>query len=252
MPRPLLLVQISDPHLGATWAGADPAAGLKAAVESIRGLRPRADAVLLSGDLADHAADAEYEQLLELLAPLELPLYAMAGNHDDRDALRRHFDVPGCGGAPVQYGANLGGLRLMVLDSTRPGQGSGELDRERLDWLDGELAADPDTPTVVALHHPPLVSGLPAMDNIGLAADDRHALGQVLERHRQVRRVLAGHVHRAILGDLGGCEVFAAPSTYAQALLDWGSEDLRFGAEPPGYAVHALLGGGLVSHIQSC
>ena len=55
----VLLVQLSDPHIGATWADPDPIAGLQAAVESVRGLRDRVDAVLMSGDLADNAADAD-------------------------------------------------------------------------------------------------------------------------------------------------------------------------------------------------
>src|ERR671928_114140 len=93
-PRPFLLVQLSDPHVGADWGGGDPVAMLAAAVECVRALEPNPDAVLVSGDLADHAADAEYEQVRELLAPLEAPLYVLPGNHDDRLALPRHFGVP--------------------------------------------------------------------------------------------------------------------------------------------------------------
>jgi 3',5'-cyclic-AMP phosphodiesterase len=73
--QPFLLAQLSDPHIGAEWADGDPAAGLAAAVESVRSIRPQPDAVLVSGDLADNATDAEYEQVRELLAPLRAPLY---------------------------------------------------------------------------------------------------------------------------------------------------------------------------------
>src|ERR671936_205026 len=116
--KPFLLVQLSDPHIGAEWGGGDSVAGLAAAVESVRALEPNPDALLISGDLADHAADTEYEQVRELLAPLEAPVYVLPGNHDDRLALRRHFGVPGADGEPVQYSADLGPLRLVVLDST--------------------------------------------------------------------------------------------------------------------------------------
>src|ERR671922_496693 len=103
MNRPFLLVQLSDPHIGADWGGADSVAMLAAAIESVRELEPNPDAVLISGDLADHATDVEYEQVRELLAPLEAPLYVLPGNHDDRRALHRHFGVPGGAGEPVQY-----------------------------------------------------------------------------------------------------------------------------------------------------
>jgi len=101
MNRPFLLVQLSDPHVGADWGDGDSVARLAAAVASVRALEPNPDAVLISGDLADHAADSEYEKVRELLAPLEAPLYVLPGNHDDRLALRRHFGVPGAEDQPV-------------------------------------------------------------------------------------------------------------------------------------------------------
>src|SRR5215207_7904769 len=141
-----LLAQLSDPHIGATWAGSESVARFAAAIYSVRAIRPQPDAVLVSGDLADHATDEEYEQVRELLAPLQAPLYVLPGNHDDRHALRRHFGLPGGDGEPVQYSVELGPLRLVVLDTTRPGEDSGALDSERLAWLDSALAATPELP----------------------------------------------------------------------------------------------------------
>src|SRR5204863_3050589 len=45
--RPFLLVQLSDPHIGATWAGGDPVARLRTAVESVRRMPDVPDAVLM-------------------------------------------------------------------------------------------------------------------------------------------------------------------------------------------------------------
>jgi 3',5'-cyclic-AMP phosphodiesterase len=251
MTKPFLLVQLSDSHVGATWAGdRDPVAGLRAAVESVRRLPDAADAVLMSGDLAEHGADDEYEVVRELLSQIGAPVYALAGNHDDRDTLRRQFDLPGQGGAPVQYAVDLGPLRLVVLDSTRPGADWGELDEVRLRWLDGELAAAPDRLTVVALHHPPASTGNLGWDEIGLRAVDRGALVDVLQRHPQVRRVVAGHAHRAMTSELAGRAVFVVPSTYAQTRLKFSSHEIEMTAEPLGFAVHALRDGDLASHVQ--
>jgi 3',5'-cyclic AMP phosphodiesterase CpdA len=244
------VVQLSDPHIGADWGHGDPAAALAAAVDAVRALELDVDAVLVSGDLAEHGSDAEYERVRELLAPLGAPLHVLAGNHDDRAALRRHFGLPGSGDEPVQYAADLGPLRLVVLDSTVPGEDRGELDGGRLAWLDAELGAAAGTPTVVALHHPPLVTGMAPMDRFALAADSRAALAEVVGRHAHVCRVVAGHVHRAVAGELAGRAVLAAPSTYVQARLDFRSQALEFAAEPRAFAVHALLDGALVSHIQ--
>jgi 3',5'-cyclic-AMP phosphodiesterase len=248
--RAFLLAQLSDPHIGATWADGDSVARLAAAVQSVRALQPQPDAVLVTGDLADHATDDEYEQVRELLAPLGAPLYVLPGNHDDRRALHRHFGVPGGAGDPVQYSAELGPVRLVVLDSTRPGEAAGALDAGRLDWLDAELAAAPRLPALLAMHHPPLLTGVPAWDEIGLPAADRRALGRVLDRHPQVRLLVAGHVHRLIAGNLAGRSVLTVPSTYVQARLQIGSHELELADEPAGFALHAFLDGELVSHVQ--
>jgi Icc protein len=248
--KAFLLVQLSDPHIGGAWGDADPVAGLTAAVASVRRLQDAPDVIVVSGDLADHAADTEYEQARDVLAQLDAPVYVLPGNHDDRDALRRHFDLPGAIGTPVQYAVDVGPMRLVVLDSTRPGEDRGEFDAQRLAWLDRELAAAPDRVTLLAMHHPPLSTGNRAWDEIGLPVADRHALGEVVRRHPQVRRIVAGHVHRTIAADLAGQVVLSAPSTYVQARLNLGSADIEFVDDPPGYAVHAMDSGEFVSHVQ--
>ncbi len=250
MARPFLLVQLSDSHVGADWADTDPVARLAAAIESVRALRPQPDAVLVTGDIAHHATDAEYEQVLELLAPLRVPLYVLPGNHDDRRSLNRHFGVPGADGEPVQYSADLGHLRLVAIDTTRPGEDPGALDAARLGWLDEELAMAPETPTLLAMHHPPLLTGVPVWDELGLPDADRQALGEVIARHPQVRRIVAGHFHRTIIGQLAGRAVLAVPSTYLQFRLDFRSQELEFAHDPAGFAVHSVLDGELVSHVQ--
>jgi Icc protein len=250
MRSSFLIVQLSDPHIGADWADGDPVAGLAAAVESVRAMRPHPDALLVTGDLADHAADAEYERVGELLATLRAPAYVLPGNHDDRGALRRHFGLPGADAEPVCYSVDLGPLRLVVVDSTLPGEDAGALDDERVAWLEGVLAASPEQPTLIAMHHPPLVTGVPAWDEIGLADASRLLLGEVVEGHRQVRRIVAGHVHRMIAGELAGRSVLTVPSTYVQGRLDFGSRELQLADEPAGFAVHVVLDGEVTSHIQ--
>ena len=76
--KPFLLAQISDPHIGATWAGGDSAARFAATVEQAQRLPDHPDAVLISGDLADNAAPAEYELVRDLVARLGTPTYVLA------------------------------------------------------------------------------------------------------------------------------------------------------------------------------
>ena len=123
----------------------------------------------------------------------------------------------------------------------------GQLD---LDWLEAELEATRGRPVVVAMHHPPLLTGMPVLDEIGLPAEDRAALGELLARSPHVRRVVAGHVHRTAFAVLGGCGVVTAPSTNLQARLEIGARAFDFRPEPPGFLVHVELGGELVSHLS--
>jgi 3',5'-cyclic-AMP phosphodiesterase len=248
--RPFLLAQLSDPHIGADWADGDPSAGLVAVVEAVRALPQQPDAMLVSGDLADHAADAEYEQVRRALASIDAPAHVLPGNHDDRGALRRHFGVPGVDAEPVQYSVELGPFRLIALDTTRPGEDPGALDAGRLDWLERELAAAPTLPTLIAMHHPPLVTGVPGWDDFGLPGADRRALAEVIARHRQVRRLVAGHVHRVMTAELAGRPVLTAPSTYVQARPDFASGETEWTNEPSGFALHTFLDGELISHVQ--
>jgi hypothetical protein len=72
----------------------------------------------------------------------------------------------------------------------------------------------------------------------------------VIERHRQVQRLVAGHVHRLITANLAGCAVLTVPSTYVQTRLDFRSQEVLLATEPAGFALHTVLDGDLVSHVQ--
>lgn len=247
---PFTVVQLTDPHIGAPFSP-DPVSALALVVAAVsRTLGGSPDAVIVSGDIASTPTDAEYEQARALLDPLEAPLHVLAGNHDDRKTLRRYFDLPEPDGGCLSYVADLGPVRLVVLDTKRDGHAGGQLDGGRLTWLDRVLSQAPAVPTLLAMHHPPLLTGIPAMDLIGIPEAERGALAEIVAAHRQIQLIAAGHVHRAIIGELSGTPVLAIPSTDAQLALDFDADDLRFVNEPPCFAIHVLLRGRLVSHIQ--
>lgn len=71
-----------------------------------------------------------------------MPVFLMPGNHDSRDLIRQVFSehayLPAQGF--LQYTVEDYPLRLIMLDTNVPGEGRGELDRTRLQWLDEQLA----------------------------------------------------------------------------------------------------------------
>jgi 3',5'-cyclic-AMP phosphodiesterase len=240
----VILAQLSDPHMIVGPGDGGSAESLAAGVRAVLALRPHPDAVLLSGDLADTATPAEYERVRELLAPLPMPVHVLGGNHDDRDALREFFPVAGMPGGEYRYVAEIGGVRLVVCDSTVPGRPEGRLD---VAWLEAQLGAPR---VVVAMHHPPFPVGMPALDEIALGAADAAALAGLLRRSPQVLRVACGHTHRAAFAVVGGCGVFSCPGVHLTARLEIGAPGYETVAEPPAFALHVVLDGTVTTHVQ--
>jgi Icc protein len=250
MAKPVLLAHLSDLHVGADEQGVDPVPRLEAVVEAVRSLPNKPDAVLVSGDLTHDGSAPEFRLAREILKRLDLPLHVLPGNHDDRTLLRDAFDLPGIGAEPVNYSVDVGDLCLVIFDSNVPGQDPGRYDPEQLRRLDSELAAQPDRPTLLAMHHPPLATGVREWDGINLEPGQREALAEVVARHPQLRAIVGGHLHRIAASSLAGCPVISAPSTYLQAQPDFHMEGVEFGGVP-GFVLHALLDGELSSQVES-
>lgn len=205
--------------------------------------------MLATGDLTDFGRPEEYRYLRELLAPLTMPVYCIPGNHDDRDAFKAAFAdriwLPK--GEFVQYVVEDHLLRLIALDTVVPMESGGVLCKKRLDWLDARLAEAPDRPTLILMHHPPFLTGIEHMDKIGLA--DADAFGCVVARHRQIRKIVCGHLHRAIDTHWYGTAVSTCPSPAHQVALDLRpGGPSAFMMEPPGFQLHWWNGAQLVTH----
>jgi 3',5'-cyclic-AMP phosphodiesterase len=248
-----LIAQITDPHVGAGPGGTASAKALSAAVEAIGALDPAPVAVLLTGDIAADGRPEEYARVRELLAPLAMPVHPVMGNHDDREALRAAFsDHPGVAatGEFVQYTARCGPVTLIVGDTHVPGSDGGRLGSQRLGWIAAELERAVGAPTVLALHHPPILTGIHDFDTeIPLSLEDREALAALT---RQPDLIVSGHIHLPIRGTLGPTPVFVCPSVHLQAAFDVRRDaGIRLVEDPPGYGVHVHGDDlGLVSYVR--
>jgi 3',5'-cyclic AMP phosphodiesterase CpdA len=246
--KPVLLAQLSDLHICDEWEGVDPAVHVERVVEAIRALPNPVDAVLVTGDLTDDGSEQNYRRARELLERAGVPLHVLPGNHDDRRRLREAFGLPGAGDDPVNYSVRVGELRLVVFDSIVPGRDPGAYGPEQLGWLEEELGRS-DGPTLLALHHPPLATGLPEWDAINLPAGEREALAAVVARHPQLLAIVGGHLHRTVAGALGGCAVLSAPSACLQVRPDFERDHVAW-TGPPGFALHVLRDGELSSQVE--
>jgi Icc protein len=221
----VLIAQISDLHVAGPDARirefVDTNENLARAVDFLNRHTPRPDVVLATGDLTDHGRRDQYAILRELLDGLDIPIYVIPGNHDETAALAatfgHHSYLPQDGG-PLQYVIDDHDVRLVAVDTSRPGHHDGLQDDARLEWLDQTLAAAPNDPTLVFMHHPPFDTGIWWIDMSGIK--NHRDFEAVIRRHPQVRRVVAGHVHRAIQTCWGETLVSISPSTAHQVALD--------------------------------
>jgi 3',5'-cyclic-AMP phosphodiesterase len=251
----MLIAQLSDLHVrpdGMLYQGVvDSNAQLAAAIAHVNGLDPRPDLVLLTGDLVEKGTAPEYIKLRELLSALAIPSLIIPGNHDDpadfREAFRDHDYLPGNG--PMHYVAEEGAVRIVAFDVTIPGLHHGLVDEDSARWLDETLAAEPDRPTIVMMHQPPFDTGVPYLDLYACREGGR--LAAVVARHRQVERIVCGHVHRFMMLRFGGTLLCTAPSTTtAIALRLRPDAQPASHLEPPAFLLHHWRPDtGLVTHF---
>ena len=207
------LIQLTDLHLVAEGddfpGGVDTAALLERALQTVLDVGAAADALVVTGDLTEHGRPEEYRRVRAIVEPaadrLGVPVLYAAGNHDERAALRAHLLGEAPSREPLDQVVHVGTLRIIVLDSTVPGQAHGSLRPGQLAWLRAELAEPAPAGTVLALHHPPLPSASPLAAAIPLL--HREELGDAIGG-TDVRVVLAGHTHVVSAGTLRGIPVW--------------------------------------------
>ncbi|MDB9526803.1 phosphodiesterase [Oscillatoria sp. CS-180] len=250
----MIIAQISDLHVRPEGKKAygivDTNSFLKAAIAQLNRLKPQPDIVIATGDLVDERTEAEYKMLQQILAPLQAPLYFAMGNHDDRTAFRNVFSnlpyMPSEGF--VHYVLDEYPLRIIVLDTLVDGEGYGNIDAERLQWLAARLDENPHKPTVIFMHHPPFSTGLIGMDT--LRCRGNVALADLIARYDNVKRIACGHLHRSIQTVWAGTLGSVAPSVAHQvALRLTETQPSAFVMEPPGFQLHLWHEeAGLVTH----
>ena len=225
-----LIAQLSDIHIGGPAAGSGERFSM--ALDEINAMTKAPDLVLLTGDLTHAGTTDEWNELQERLSVLQVPWTAITGNHDRAiQELAGHRTM------------QAGPLRLVLLDTSND-----TFTSEDALWLENELRADTETPTVVAIHQPPFETGLWWMDCLGLKG--AALFEAVVRRHPQVIKVLSGHLHRLIQTNWGSCSLWVGPSTAISIALDLDpNHSPAESEEPPTFSLHAFTGTTFISHV---
>ncbi|TQN28398.1 3',5'-cyclic AMP phosphodiesterase CpdA [Haloactinospora alba] len=231
----IVLAHTSDLHLD----GGEHSTNRAARVMSyLNGLPDAIDAVLVTGDIADHGHAAEYERANEVLSS-PLPVFTGPGNHDTRAAYRDVLLGQPPTDSPVNVVHRAAGALFAFCDSTVPGRSDGYLADETIDWLDRVLADNPEgVPVFVCLHHPPVTLHSPYLDAMRQHGEQR--LADLIERNPQVAAVLCGHAHTAAATTFAGRPLLVAPGVSSTLKLPWEPGETFDYEHPPAVAFHVL------------
>ena len=228
-----VIAHLSDPHLDTSQARLNR---LTAVLRECVAL-PVLDAILVTGDLADHGDGEEYEQLFAAL-PQQVPTLVLPGNHDLTDPLRAALRTHGA--APELNAAlRLPGLHVIGLDSHLDGHDEGVLGTNTLAFARDQLA-EGDEPVVLAMHHPAVPVGHSTMDRYGL--QNPTDLAALVKSSSRVVGIFTGHVHTALATTFAGVPLAGAPGIVSTMRLGSRTHPVADTGAMPGLAVHTLEG----------
>jgi 3',5'-cyclic-AMP phosphodiesterase len=250
----MTFLQLSDLHLappGKLIGGVDPMRQMRSVLARIERLERAPAFIVVSGDLTDDGSAESFQVVKEVLTELDngaAPVLLALGNHDDRATFRRvilgeeHADDQ----EPYYHSRLIDGLRVIVLDSSIPGEAGGALGAVQLAWLEDELGRPTPRGNLIVLHHPCRLAG-PVHHYPAFIVREATALQAIVARHRdRVVGVLAGHSHQANSAPFGGTLHATAPATLCQ--LDFFAGEEYVPIPGAGFNLCQLDDGGLIVH----
>jgi len=218
---PLTFVHISDTHIhqnpayNKDYAEVTPYAGAKALVDHINALPYTPDFVLHTGDVAYNPDPGAYATCREILGAIKYPVYYVAGNHDEQEALWQYLQ-PGIGGAQASYyDFEVNGVQIIIADSNGPVEPpAGQVTDDQLAWLNRLCSAGDKRPLVIAVHHNVLPVKIPWLDGYMGIVNGEEFHAAILPARGRLRGVFFGHVHQNI-------DVYRDGILYSSTLSSW-------------------------------
>ena len=224
------LVQITDPHIGGRpdyqLLGLDTGHTLDEVLNTVAAQPENAELMVVTGDISANGSEAAYRRFLHKMQSFPTPWFWLPGNHDnpermDQLAARRRPEV-----------ASVGNWRLLLLDTSVPGQICGGLDTHELARIEQLLAQYADHPMLVMMHHQPVPVGSNWIDG-HMLKEGRERFIELVQNAGNVRAIAWGHVHQQYDSELGNIGLHATPSTSVQ--FTPGSGPFSIDSEMPGY-----------------
>ena len=208
------------------------------------------DVLVLTGDLTDGYWPEGYKQIADRLHQQNYPALILPGNSDHRSLMRSVWHenrwAQDAGGEALHFIHDIGGVRLLGLDSTISYKDYGSV-ADHLEWLDKQLSDAASPPSLLFMHHHVFESGIPTLDETMC----RGLPGMEDLIRRAPARLLAistGHVHRSIAGTFAGIPAYICGSVCPANPVWFGTEKVPPANDPPALMIHRYVSNALTSH----
>ena len=238
---PLSVAQVTDIHLFADESqallGIPTTHSFEAVIERLKQINSEIDLLLVTGDLSGDGTPGSYENLQDLFNQLQIPTYWLPGDQDCAIAMEEYLNL---GLVSRRKCFERGGWNFILLNSSIPDQVHGFLSSKTLSWLEQQLEVIGESPTLLALHHPPFPVNSTWLDNTNLQNPEE--LFQILDRYPQVKLVLFGHIHQEFQQQRGNVSYLGTPSTCIQYRPK--SPSLTIDSKSPGFRLLKLYPNG--------
>ena len=215
---------------------------------------PDADLCIFAGDIADQAEPDAYRMFDQMRRRYPVPQCVTLGNHDDRDVYIDSIqDTVTDSNGYVQCAKDIKGHRLLILDSSEPGEERGGFPPRKLEWVSEQLAnaQNGELKVIVVLHHNPAALQMP-VDTYRLAEPNK--LLNVLKKSRaDILQVVAGHCHISSAGSWGGfpCATLAGNHHRVEPFLRGRAGRQQCYEGPAQYGVIVSNGSDCAVHFES-
>jgi 3',5'-cyclic AMP phosphodiesterase CpdA len=221
-----LVIQLTDTHIlppgKVLYNEIDTALHLRETVNQINRMQPVPDVLIVTGDIAEQGDKAGYQHFIELIASLKMPVYVVPGNHDNPKVMAEVFAETGffpVADGTYQYTIEDLPFRILGINSRCEGSELPEFGEKRLSWLKEQLDKS-DKPALIALHHPPMVTGIELIDMGG--KEWFQPLKSLLAEYPQVKLLICGHCHTDLSGRIGSIPVYMAPANSHRLIANRG------------------------------
>lgn len=226
------VIQISDIHLYAdkqqALLGVKTFDSFCAVIDLLKADKTPPDMIILSGDMSQDHTEQAYRNMLGVLKVFSIPIYFIAGNHDNLNILNTLFP---CDNILDSKNIVFDGWNIILLNSQIMGEIAGRLDDTQMNYMEACLKKYPNHHGIVMFHHQPIPVGSAWLDEYILTNADE--FWATLKNYPQLKTIFFGHVHQVHEGEKQGVHYYSAPATCIQFMRN--KDDFALENLNPGY-----------------